>query len=547
MRSSFFGLNVAITGLYSAQRNLDTINHNLNNVTTPGFSRQQSIQQASRPMPLYNGTGMVGTGSEIIAIKRIRDEYLDYKFWSESTTLGEYTVKSTMLESVERIFNEPSADGSGFNKVLDDFFASVDKLATDPSSASARKVVINRGVAVANYFNATAVRFEKLQSDANAAVKLKVEEINTIAEQIRQLNKQIYTMEVDGSSANDLRDKRGLLVDKLSKIVNIEAYEVVRGKTANGLEDRQFVITIGGKALVDHFNVCLLEATQRTVKNNPEDIPNLYDVRWSDGNTLKIKSGELKAYLDVRDGAGGSEFKGVPYYIRKLDEFVRKFALAFNEGIVKTADPSNSYVQKFIGHAGGFGLQKPGTDVLPTGIRFFTIKDVSTVSQKFTELESGEFIGPALTIDDITNVYNTKLTAKNFSVSGDLINQEYGYFNIAASKIAGLPEDNTNLLEFMSLRHDRHLFAEGAPEDFMKSLVATLGIDSQQARQFFKTQENLTKQIDNRRTSVSGVSIDEEMANVVKFQHAYNAAAKMISTMAQVYDTLINRVGMAGR
>ena len=88
------------------------------------------------------------------------------------------------------------------------------------------------------------------------------------------------------------------------------------------------------------------------------------------------------------------------------------------------------------------------------------------------------------------------------------------------------------------------MFMEGAPEDFMKSLVATLGIDSQQSVRISDNQQVIVKQIENRRLSDSGVSIDEEMANLIKFQHAYNASAKMITTMAEVYDTLINRLGL---
>lgn len=545
MRSSFFGLNVAITGLYSAQRSLDTVNHNLSNVNTPGYSRQQGVQQACRALPLNDGTGMIGTGSEVITTQRIHDDYLDFKYWSESNTYGEWQVKSDMLEEVERTFNEPSANGSGFNKVLDDFFSSVDKLASDPSSSSSRKVVISRGIAIANYFNTTATHFDKLQSDVNSSISLKVDEINGLAVQIQQLNRQIYTYEVDGNNANDLRDKRNVLVDRLSKIVNVQANEVVTGKLPNGKDDVHFVITLSGKALVDHFNSSLLKVEQRTTKKNVEDIPNLYDIKWADNNSLTIKGGELKGYMDIRDGTGTDSYKGIPFYMKKLNEFVRKFALALNEGI--TADSSGVYSKTISGHADGFGLQKPGTDKNPTGIRLFTIKDIASATGKNIELDSKDFINGATTPADIANRYLSQMNAKNFSISGDLVNQEFGQYNIAASVASGLPEDNSNLLKMMETRHNAHLFGEGAPEDFMKSLVTTLGIDSQQAIQTTKTQNNITKQIDNRRTSVSGVSIDEEMANMVKFQHAYSAAAKMISTMAEVYDTLINRVGISGR
>lgn len=552
MRSSFFGLNVAITGLYAAQRNLDTVGHNLSNINTEGYSRQENIQRASRAMLTYNGSGMVGTGTEVISTVRIRDAYLDYKYWSENISLGEWEVKSTQLTELERLFNEPSQNKAGFNAIMDSFFNAISDLSKNPSDLSARRVVINRGVSMAKYFNSIATHLEKLQSDLNESVKLKVDEINALASQIAQLNQKIHTFEVGGDVANDLRDQRGVLVDKLSKIINIDVNEVVVGKLPNGENNTHFVITVSGKALVDHVNGYKLEVVQRDKKINvEEDIDRLYDVRWEDGNKLEITGGELKGYLDMRDGNEGLDqgngqsprFKGIPFYIRRLNEFVRKFALAFNEGIVQTAGGTDSWIKEHAGHADGYGMQKPGTTVNPTGIRFFTMTGWSNIDNKTTELTSDEFIDNAETVDDIVKRYKM-ITAKNFSVSGDLLNQQYGEYNLAASLDSGLGEDNSNLLNFLDMRENSHLFSEGTPEDYMTSLIATLGIDSQQAAQFFSSQENLTSYIDNRRVSVSGVSINEEMANLVKFQQAYNASAKMITTMAEIYDKLINGIGV---
>lgn len=551
MRSSFFGLNIAISGLYTAQRNLNVVNHNLSNVNTPGYSRQQSVQRASNAIALYDGTGMVGTGSEVVSVERIHDNYLDLKFRSENVALGEWTIKSNLLGEIEKTFNEPSTNGSGFNKIMDDFYTAMDDLSQHAGDLSARKVLISRGVALTTYFNSVANHLEKLQSDINDNIRLKVDEINSLASQIQNLNKQIYTLEIDGNTANDLRDKRNVLVDKLSGIVNIDAYEMVAGTLPNGQEDKHFVVTISGKNLVDHFSVSKLKVVQRDEKlNENEDIENLYKIQWEDGNSIDIRGGELKGYLDMRDGNegenGSPDYKGIPFYIKKLNEFVRKFAMAINEGITESADPSEGYIKEYNGHADGYGLQKPGTDVNPTGIRFFTMMGVSSTTYKYTQLDSADFIGTASDINSIAERYKG-LTAKNFCISGDLLNQEFAEYNIAASLGSGLNDDNSNLLELLDMRHDSHLFAEGAPEDYMKSLVATLGIDAEQSVQLTKNQMIITKQVEDRRTSVSGVSIDEEMANLVRYQHAYNAAAKMITTMAEIYDTLINRVGVSGR
>ena len=126
MAESFFGLNIAVRGLFSAQRSLDITNHNLNNINTPGYSRQQAVQVASRPMALADGTGMMGTGSDVIGVKRIRDEYLDFKFWSENLSYSEWSVKNQVLADLEVMFNEPPT--AVFTTIMSDFFDSLQEL-----------------------------------------------------------------------------------------------------------------------------------------------------------------------------------------------------------------------------------------------------------------------------------------------------------------------------------------------------------------------------------------------------------------------------------
>ena len=539
MSESFFGLNIAVRGLYTAQKSLDVVNHNLNNVNTPGYSRQQAIQVAARPMALYDGTGMMGTGSDISGVKRVRDEYLDFKYWSENINMGEWQAKQEVLSDVEVTFNEPS--NSGFTTIMNDFYSSLHELAKDPSSTAVRSLVRQKGVTLTKYFNSTAAHFEKLQEDVNYRIQTKVQEVNSYATQVQQLNRQIYIAELDGNSANDLRDQRTLLVDKMSKIVNIEANEVVAGKLPNGSDDEHFVITISGKAIVDHFDISKLAIVQRnnSQKVNSEDVENLYEVGWADGNSLNVKGGEVRGYLDLRDGNEGGtgpngivspNYKGIPYYQKKLNEFVRTFAMAFNEGYIDSnGDGTISPSEDLQGHADGVGLNGIG------GIRFFTYTAVDKLP-----ISSTTFLNGAVNSAAIVNRYSN-ITAKNFSVSSEVQND---YNAIAAADTTGEVGNINVLNSLLKTRQNAKMFAEGAPEDFMKSLVATMGVDSQQAKNYQANQNVIVKQIENRRLSDSGVSMDEEMANMVKFQHAYNASAKMIQTMAEIYDTLINKLGV---
>jgi len=539
MGSGFFGLDIAIRGLYSAQRQLDVVNNNINNINTPGYSRQVAVQVATTPLALNDGTGMMGTGSEVIAVNRVRDEYLDYKYWSEQCTYGENKIKSELLADIEATFNEPS--NSGFTQMLNEFYNALQELSKDPSSEATRTLVKQKGITVAKYFNNTATHFEKLQADINYRINTVVTEINSLANQITKLNRQIYTIELNGTIANELRDQRTVLVDKLSSLVDITANEVTVGTLPNGQEDKHFVITIGGKTLVNHFDYTKLVLNQRNDKLNPEDIANLYEVSWEDGNELIINSGELKGYLDVRDGNlgqnGSPNYAGIPYYISKLNEFARTFAMAFNEGFID-ADRNglieDDKGENVLGHADGYKLNSTGGETEPAGIRFFTY-----IGDDGAAVDSLTFIGGATSKADIREKYK-KITAANLAVGMDVIND---INNICTSGQAGKIENTDIISSLIDLRDNSHMFAEGKPEDFMKSLVAFLGIDSQQAKRMAESQDNIIKLIENSRLSISGVSIDEEMVNMIKSHQVYAASAKMITTMDEVYEILINKVG----
>ncbi|MGE4284119.1 MAG: flagellar hook-associated protein FlgK [Clostridia bacterium] len=517
MGSSFFGLNIASRGLFVSQASLNVVNHNIANANTPGYSRQVATQKATGAMTTYNGTGMIGTGADITSVERVRNEYVDYKYWNENVSYGEWETKSTAVEELEGIFNE--IDGNGSGKVLDAFFDALETLSKDPSSQQAREALKAQGNTTCKYLNATSEQLLKMKNDLNYAVDLKVGEINSISKQITVLNEQIYKSEVDGSHANDLRDQRTMLVDQLSKIVNIEAGEVVVGTLPNGQEDRHFQITLNGTYLVNHFNNYELECY--------EDADSMYQMKWKDsGNKVVPKSGELKGYMDMRDGNGtGGEYKGIPYYMDKLNQFARTFAEAFNEG---TFADGESY---YVGHAGGIGLDGS------MGTRFFTYADGQTAKS------SAEFMSGGSDMDDIYS----HITAANISVSSDIMNSDDGIYKIATSSANGEDGNNENVIQLLELRNDTRMFAEGAPEDYMKSLVANLGVDAEQAQRMYTNQSNIVEQIDNRRLSISSVSISEEAANMIKYEQAYNAAAKMITVMDAIYDTTINRMGTSGR
>lgn len=552
--TTYMGMEIAMRGLYSAQRGMANVAHNVDNTNTPGYSRQVINQTAARPLLVANSAGMLGMGSDVVSVDRVRDIFLDEKYWSEAQYLGEWTVKATIIEDMQTIYNEPS--NNGYNKIISEFFSSLQTLSTDPSNLSTRAMVKEKGVAVAKYFNSVAKHFDLLQDDLNQMVNAKVEEINNLADQIRDLNLQIYNFEVMGNKANDLRDRRGYLVDKLSKLVNVSAYEVETGlKLPNGEKETRFIVTISGKALVDHERTVHLKCESRQQKLNEEDIENLFEVSWADGNKLNLKSGELKAYIDMRDGNDGipgingeksPDCKGIPYYQRKMNEFVRTFAMALNEGIMDS--DGDGVLDKGPGHVDGYTLNGSS----PSGIRFFTMLDEYGEYMSSADfMDMAEKLGAqeGITYDPITDEYDARLvrayqniTARNFSISFDV---EYDPSeNISASLAPGEAGNNENINNLLKMRHNTYMFMEGTPEDFIKTVISSMGVDAQQYEQYLDVQEGITNQIQNRRMSISGVSLNEEMTNLVKYQQIYGAAATMIKSFSEVLDILVNRLGI---
>jgi len=554
--TTYMAMEIALRGLYTAQRGMANVAHNVDNVNTPGYSRQVLDQRAARPLLVANSAGMLGMGSDIVSVDRMRDTFLDEKYRSEAQYLGEWEIKAFIIEEMQTIYNEPS--DNGYTKIISDFYSALQNLSTDPSNLSIRAMVKEKGIAVAKYFNSVAAHFDHLQEELNNMVYAKVQEINSLADQIRDLNLQIYNYEVMGNKANDLRDRRDYLVDRLSRLVNISAYEVETGlKLPNGEPEKRFMVTISGKALVDHGDVVHLKCERRTQKLNFEDIENLFEVSWEDGNVIHIKSGELRAYLDMRDGNDGlvglngeksPNVKGIPYYQRKMNEFVQVFARTFNEGIIDI--DGDGALDKINGHVDGYTVtSRPGD--LPGGIRFFTMlgsdgKPLSSADFEAIILDYADKNGIA---DDPSTEYDERLlagysliTARNFSISFDI--EDNPSNNIAASSAPGEPGNNENLKILIGMRHNPYMFMEGMPEDFIKTLISSMGVDGQQYVQSYEIQKAILNQVDNRRQSISGVSLNEEMVNLVKYQQIYGAAAKMIQTYSEVLDILINRLGI---
>ncbi len=323
MASQFFGLNIAYTGLLSSNAALNTTANNISNVQTEGYSRQQVVQQAGKAITIHDRYGSAGSGVETVTVKRVRDEFYDTKFWNNNSVYGEYDIKQYYMQQVETYFSDDGV-ASGFKTIYDKMMVnSLQELMKNPDNMSAKAQFVGSSQGLAEYFNNLSGNLQVLQKDLNQEIKLKVDEINSLAGEIATLNKQINVVELSGVNvnANELRDRRSLLIDQLSKIVDVQVVENPIIDT--NYPDREtgatrcIVRIAGGQILVDanEFNGLECRGREDYEKVNQTDIDGLYDIYWSDSGEKfnmynDIMGGGLTGLLQMRDGSNGENFHG---------------------------------------------------------------------------------------------------------------------------------------------------------------------------------------------------------------------------------------------
>jgi len=493
MSSTFGGLNTVGRGLTAQQVSLETVGHNIANANTVGFSRQNVNLVTTNPHVNYgaNGTYQLGTGVDISSITRARDTFVDKQMWKESSSLGYGQSMEYSLGKIEGIFKEPSE--TGVQTVLNQFWTSLQTLSTNASDEGARTTVQQRGIEVVNAVQHASQQLQDMVTDINATLEIEVSSINQITSEISGLNRQIVNIETGGTDhANDLRDRRDTLVDQLSTMVNIT---VTEDKTGS------YTIQTSGMPLVS--STAAQKLTTFTTKDPSYGYSVTNVVAMGSTQSIHFANGEIKALLDGRDSSQG----GVKGYLDKLNTISQFLLQDFNAV-----------------HKAGIGTDGS------TGTNFFGAADTTDYG-KWTPAAGENWISelqvnPLIT-DPATGL--AKIAAKTLSTQGNASG------------------DNAILLSNMLKTEASPTLGNASLDSYYSSLISTLGVQSQDAQRQTDNQITLIAQITNWRESTAGVNMDEEMTNMIKFQKGYNAAARVLTTMDEMLDKLINSTGTVGR
>ncbi|MFC5401753.1 flagellar hook-associated protein FlgK [Cohnella soli] len=517
MRSTFHSIETAKRSLMTQQTALQTTGHNVANANTAGYSRQVVNMVASKPMEVMGMNrsvtpGQLGTGVEFNSIKRIRENFLDAQYRNESQNNGNWSIQVDTLQKLETIVNEPS--DSGLRSVLDKFWNSWHDLSENPESITARKLVRETAKSLTDAFNQTAKQLDDLGADLTENIGVKVDQMNTALQTIASLNDQIRRTEGFGDNANDLRDQRDLLVDELSKIANISAresldgsYQVMMGSQVLVENGSYTPMTVDG--IVGSFNGDLTGGeVYGMIKSRDQFVVDYKDQL----NTLinGIVNGEVT--VTIPKGSilpAGTVLNGVSY------------SGALANDLTVTVQGLNGLHQ--LGYTNKVPLQAGGP--------FFTSKDGGPLTANNIQI-SADIDADANNIASSMRTYMDGTTEKSVIGNKDL-----------AMLIA---QFNDTKINFASVSTSPST-SVGTANDFFRSLVGQLGIQTQEAQRQADNSKIVVDQVDSRRQSVSGVSLDEEMSNLIKFQHAYNAAARFMTSIDETLDKIINGMGTVGR
>jgi flagellar hook-associated protein 1 FlgK len=570
------------------------VGHNIANANTVGFSRQQAVMITSYPdnVPSLNSPsmhGLIGTGVMVNDIARLRNEFYDRQYRDQNIQLGNWEHRSEQLSRLEILFNEGT--DSGLSSVYDLFWQSWQELSKTPESLTVRTMVRQRGQAVVDTMNDMYKQLKNYRSELNQTLIIKKDEINAMARQIGDLNGQIQDLEIAGGKANDLHDKRDLLLDQLSSLVNIRIEQGTLG---------QIRVSLGDYDLVDGLTVNKLEVKAR---NESERGVILHDLYWAGtgeklivGDLADLQSGALRAIIDMRDG-DNSENAGIPYYVKQLDmlayQTITRTNNLYREGYGLV---DNQVLSVNGGEQVTWSEVGLGADVEAGRYRVEMISNSSykvlryqEAPESVYEATGGEWIevgsgqlgaefnsgpeGLTFTISGTAQngnawqfsvvkdgIYPPRLGNHNFFNEIDTTNLDSvisvdrsivgdaGLKRISASLEPDKAGDGDNALRLAGLKQ---VLAMGQKEatynDFMRSMAGKLGVDTQEAKRMAENQALLVQQVDGLRQGVSSVSLDEEMTNMIKFQHAYNAAARLITSVDEMIDVLVNKMGIVGR
>jgi len=604
------GLYTGVSGLTVAQRGLTATAHNLSNVETTGYVRQQAVQETAQFFTKgYTAinTMQVGIGVDTAAIYQYRDVFLDASFRRESGRQAFYDTQYSAVCEIEELFGE--LQGVAFQDSLEEFWTSMQELSKEPGNLTARAAMVETAISFIERAENISELLQTYQRDLDTEIGRMVERINEIGDEMIELNDKICFYESDGNQrANDLRDTRNLLLDELAEMVNITYRENLDSRVSISVEGIPFVTedtcfkmsTVRSNELEaiqlkasgitpteEHLSntgldvlvpvwpaygyteVCDLNVLSSSDKNN--DIGGLRGLLVTRGSKVGRYSDiplepKVEDYTDENGVFDSIAYEGA--YTR-FESDVRQYAIDVEQSVVVTVQAQ--FDQLIHGVVTAIdNILCPNKEVeLADGSKVMILDEENAPVGMDPDSMMGEALFSRKSVPRYTEPQQLKL-ADGSVITARVYNQEnpednYTLYTIGEIEVNQMIRENLSRIplntndgtsDFDIETCDKlidiwqepfatltpHTLSMNSFYDYYNELVGSLATRGYELRTISENQAAMAENIEEQRMSVGGVSSDEELTNMIKYQHAYSAASRYINVVDQMLEHLLERL-----
>ncbi len=557
-------LSVGISGMWAAQSGLSVIGHNLANVNTEGYSRQQTVQSDWGYLNL--GVGQLGLGTNVTQIRQLRNEFLDVRYRQEVTKANYYSAKAAAGTEIENLLGEMQSEYQT-QTVIQDMWDALNELVIDPSSLDARGNFVQTSITFIDKMNIVSDGLTEYQQNLNDDIIDKVDEVNRLVADVNKYNVLIKSNEVTNDKANDYRDSRNLALDKLSELLDVTIVKKLDGTVdlqvegndllSNGMQNTlglrytgensnlvEPVFTTSEKTLAygtDATPLFKLTGTVNAAKNEDggllkgliiarglKDVnyATLQDLKPPDPADFPIEADYRKAYFQYERDVFNATQCTIPVNKANLDTLFNKIVTMINDAVAP---------------------QDYNSATAPVGEDDAQTQFMEIFVRKYVD----RYDGGTFNQEDPTDKYSM-YTLGNVEINKELLNPS-GYNKIALS-YTGDESDLNVPAELVELWKEATIVLPNIPgkptnrelniDDTYNYIVTLNANDTAEANNFTQGQVVLVNQLDNERLRVSGVNMDEELSRMMVYQNAYDAAARIVSVIDSMLDQLINRTAV---
>lgn len=465
----FHIMNMGNEALMNSRVGVDVTGHNIASAHIPGYSRQR-VNMVNRD-PLTAGNLVMGNGATVENISRVHDRYLENQIRKETQTQSEKSSMQVGLERLEGLFNPELT--STIRDRFNGFFNSMRELCNYPEEPSVRTNVLESAKNLTASINTTYNQVTQIQRDINDEITSEVSTLNQKLDEVANLNQRILELKVGNSNANDLMDRRDVVVKEIAGLIDVTSYESGPGNLALRGPHQEL--------LLDGVHPGKFQLGKFAQGENPRIEFRALDNEGTVDITDHITTGKLGGLVKVRDGYGDS-------LKRELNAMAQTFGDSFNAV-----------------HRQGFG------------------------AKNYSEIKGRDFF-------EGLNVPNGSPAAL-ISVSADI---QADPFAIAAAMMPNSPGDNVIANDMLKLQY-AHIADEGRSTiaDAYDRFVGKLGVDALRTKEDLNASNIVQSQLQSQKESVSGVSLDEEASNLLKYQQLFQASSRVITTADELMKTVL--------